>query len=188
MRPKGQPMVCVTWPLSVLLGLHLPQFLHAEAEFLRLPAFRQLEAADDFLGQRTAHAFRDEHVLPNQLHARLVIRLVAAILGDAHDARDHSAHRTIFPVQNFRTGKARIDFNTQPFRLRRQPTADIAERDGIVAMVAHQRRHEEVGHAQRAARTQHVEAVVSHFSVKRCALLLPVGDQLIERNRINNRA
>ena len=72
--PSGQPIVWVTWPWLVLLGVDLPDFLHAEAELLRLAAFGEVVFGDELLGQRAARAFGEEDVLAAQLHARLVSR------------------------------------------------------------------------------------------------------------------
>ena len=47
-------------------------------------------------------------------------------------------------IQHLGRGEARIDFDAERLRLGRQPAADIAERDDVVAVVAHQRRHHEV--------------------------------------------
>jgi hypothetical protein len=36
--PSGQPIVCMTLPFAVLRRVDFPDFLHAQAEFLRVLA------------------------------------------------------------------------------------------------------------------------------------------------------
>ena len=134
------------------------------------------------------HTFGDENIFADEFHARLIVRLVAAVLGDAHDARHDAAHGTIVAVENFRAGKAGIDFNAEAFGLGCQPAADIAKRHGIVAMIVHERRHEKIRHAERALGAEHIEAVFSHGGVEGCALFLPVGNEFIEGDGVHHGA
>ena len=55
-------------------------------------------------------------------------------------------------------------------------------------MIVHQRRHQQIGQAQRALGAQHIEAVLGHRRVERRALFLPVGDQFIEGDGVDHRA
>ncbi len=132
--------------------------------------------------------FGDEDIFAEKLHARLIVGLMRSVLGNAHDAGDHAPDRAIVAVENFRAGKARIDFDAERFRLLRQPAADIAERDGIIAVIVHERRHQHIGKPERPRRAQHIEAVFSHGRVEGGALLLPVGNELVEGDRIDDGA
>ena len=128
--------------LLVHLGANLPELLHAEAVLLRLAAIGEIVFGDDLLGQRAAHALGDEDIFAEQFHAGLEVGLGLAVLADAHHAGDHAPDRAVLAVEHFGTGETRIDFHAQAFRLLRQPAADIAQRDGIVAVIVHQRRHQ----------------------------------------------
>ena len=55
-------------------------------------------------------------------------------------------------------------------------------------MIAHQRRHGEIGQSDGGVLCQEIEAVVGDLRVDRCAFVLPIGDQLVECNRIEHRA
>ena len=63
----------------------------------------------------------------------------------------------VFVVENLGGGKARIDLDAERFRLARKPAADIAERDDVVAVVAHQRRHQDIRQPQRGGGGEVVE-------------------------------
>src|SRR5262249_23499597 len=75
-----------------------------------------------------------------------------------------------------------------PLRLLRQPAADIAEADDVVAVIAHQRRQQPVGNAELALLGEDEEAVVADRCIKRRPLFLPVGDELVQRDRVDHRA
>ena len=112
-----------------------------------------------------------------------------AVPGDAHVAGRDAAHRAVVVVEHFGRGKARIDFDAERLRLRRQPAADIAERADIAVMIVHQRRHREVRQPDRAGRRHPVEAVVLDLRLQRTiGVLAPVRNQLVERDRIDHRA
>src|SRR5690606_41547127 len=64
-----------------------PKLLEADAEFLRIAALVELELADQFLGERTAHAFSEKRVLAAQFHARRVAVLRLAVLANAQDRK-----------------------------------------------------------------------------------------------------
>jgi hypothetical protein len=107
-----------------------------------LPA-AQVELGDQLLGQRAAHALGDEHVLAVQFHAGVVVGLVVAVLGHAHDADDDALDRAVVVPDQIRGREARIDFDAQFLGLGRQPARDIAQRTDVAAVVVHERRHGE---------------------------------------------
>ena len=90
--------------------------------------------------------------------------------------------------QDFRRGKARIDFDPERFRLACQPAADAAERDDEIAVVVHQRRHGEIRQPQRAAGRQPIEAVVADRSLDGRLLAAPFRQQAVKPDRIDHRA
>ncbi len=104
-------------------------------------SLRQPEALDQHLGQVAARALGKQRVLAAQLHAAGETGLVMAVLADAHVAGGDAGDRVVLE-QHLRSGEARIDFNAERFGLARQITANLAERDDEIAVIAHQRRHQ----------------------------------------------
>jgi hypothetical protein len=74
-----------------------------------------------------ARAFAEHGVLAEQFHARFVVRLLAAIAGDAHHAGDHAAHGAVVVVQHFGSGEAGEDLDLERFGLFSQPAAQVAQ-------------------------------------------------------------
>ena len=175
--------------LLVFGGIDLPDFLQPDAEFRRLALGVEREFRDQLLAEAAARAFGEQRVFAEQFHAAREGILEAAVPGDAHVAGRDAAHRAVVVVQHFGRGKARIDFDAERLRLRPQPAADIAERADIAVMVVHQRRHREVRQPDRAGRRGPVEAVVLDLGLQRTiGVLAPVGDQLVEGDRIDHGA
>jgi DNA polymerase len=127
-------------PRHVLLGLHLPQLLQADAVDLRPAAFAQLEALLELAAEISAASLGEHRVLGVQLDARLVARGLLAVLADAHVARGHAAHAAVFGVEDFRGGEARIDLDARGLGLRAQPAADVAQARDVVAVILEARR------------------------------------------------
>src|SRR5262252_8430477 len=140
------------------------------------------------LGEVAARALGEQRVFGAQLHAAGEAVLVVAIFGETHVARGNAGHRATAIEQHFGGGKARVDFNSQRFRLGRQPATDIPERDHVIAVVVHQRRQHDVRQAHGARRRQPIEAVVAHLGLERAILAAPVRDQLVEREGIDHGA
>jgi len=55
-------------------------------------------------------------------------------------------------------------------------------------MIVHERRHQKIRHAERALGTQHIETVLGHRRIQRCALFFPVRDKFIEGDGIDHGA
>ena len=53
-------------------------------------------------------------------------------------------------------------------------------------MIVHERRHEGIGQAQCALGPQHIEAVLDDWRIEGRAFFFPVGDQLVQRNRVDD--
>src|SRR3546814_18829327 len=73
-----------------------------------------------------------------EFEPRSIVRLVAAIARDAHITGRDAFDRTILTVEDFGGGKAREDFDAQPFGLLGEPAAKIAETARIGALVVHE--------------------------------------------------
>src|SRR5690606_4967336 len=114
---------------TVVLRLHLPELLDADAEFLRLATGVEREALDELLGERTAHALADQRVLAEQRHAGLVVGPGFAVPADAHVTRGDADHGAGLVIEHLGRGKARIDLDPERLGPGGKPAADIAERD-----------------------------------------------------------
>ena len=89
-----------------------------------------------------------------QLHAaREAVRRLA-VLADAHVAGGDADDLAVRVVEHLGGGEARIDLDAERLRLGGEPAADVAERDDEVAVVGHQRRHQEVRQRERAGRSE----------------------------------
>ena len=164
----------------VLGRVDLPDLLHADAVFLNVGIGVELPVGDGLLGQRPAHALREEDVFAVKLHPWLITRTRRSVLLLAELARDNALQLAILAQHQFGTGHAGEDLHAQLFGVLRHPAADIAHRDDVVAVVVHQRRHREVRDAHLARRAEHQEPVFRHRRVERRAALFPVGDQSIQ--------
>ncbi len=131
-------------------------------------------------GQRAARAFGEEGVLAAQLHAAHEVVGWLPVTPNAHVAGRHADHRTIVVVENLGGRKARIDLDAELGRLLAEPDAQRAQADDVVAVVAHQRGHEEVRHAERAVFRQNQELVGLDLGVDGGTLLLPVRHEPVE--------
>ena len=171
--------------LAVPGRIDLPELLDAEAEGLRADAVAQVEALEQLLGERAAHALREQGGPSMQLDARLVAGGPLAVLADAHVAGGDAADAAILGVQHLGRGEAREDLDAQRLGLLRQPAAHVAQADDVVAVVVHLRRRRQ---ADGSLRGQEQEPVLARRRVERGALLAPVGDQLVEGARLHHRA
>ncbi len=81
--------------IELLFG-YGPQLFQAEAKFLRVAAFIQIVLGDQLLRQRAPGAFGEQDIFAEQLHARLIVRLVRTIGGDPHDTGHDAFDFAIF--------------------------------------------------------------------------------------------
>src|SRR3546814_7830262 len=100
-------------------------------------------------------AFGKQRVLAVQLHAGLVIGLAAAVAGDPHVAGRHALHRSVFAEQHLGGGETGENLNPKCLCLSRQPAGKTAERNGVAALVVHERRHREMRKPELALLGQH---------------------------------
>ena len=172
----------------VLLGGHLPQLLEAEAVLLRLAALVEAEPGDQHLGERAARALGDHRVFGPELDATLKPVGRLAVLADALVARGDADDGAAVVVERLRDGELGVDIHAQLGGLLAEPAHHVAEAHDVVAVVAHQRRHHQVGDADGAGRPQVVEAVLRHLRLDRRALGLPVRHQRVEADGVDDRA
>ncbi len=68
-----------------------------------------------------------------------------------------------------------------------EPATDIAERDDVVAVIVHQRRHQGIRKTNRTGRTEEKELVVGDGRLERMvSLFAPAGDQPVDTDRIDH--
>ena len=111
-----------------------------------------------------------------------------AVLAHAHVAGRDTEHLAVGAEQNLGRREAGIDLDAKAFGGAAEPAADLAERDDEVAVIAHQRRHHEIRQTQRARRAEIIEAVVGDLRLDRRVLLAPIGQELVEPDRIDHGA
>jgi hypothetical protein len=171
-----------------LRGRHFPQFLDADRVALRVAAFVESVARDQLLAQVAARAFGEHGVLRGQLHAELEAVVRLAVLADAQVAGGHSAHRAALVVEDLGGGEAGKDLDAQRLGHAAQPLHQRAERDDVVPLVVEAPGHHRIGHPARMRGAEEQHVVAGDGLVQRCALRLPVGDQLGDRARVHHRA
>ncbi len=118
--------------------------------------------------------------LPRSSMPRTKLSVGCAVAADAHVAGGDADDGAVLVVEHLAGGKARIDLDAELGRLLAEPDAQRPEADDVVAVIAHQRRHEDGGQPDRAGLGEEIEAVVLHRRLDRRALLLPVGNEAVE--------
>ena len=167
---------------------NLPDFLDPDAVFLRLLARGEVELGDDLLGERAARSLGDEDVAAAQFQPRLVIGLGLAVPPDAKDPGDNAGDPSILAPDHLGSRHARIDLDPERLGLARQPAAEISERADVAAMIVHEAGHWPGGNRRVALRPERQEAVAGDGRIERRALFLPLGDEFVERPRIDDGA
>ena len=135
----------------MFLGRNVPQLLDAKSENLRSAFLAQVEDLGQPLGQMSPRALGEEGVAGVELDPRLVVGPVAAVAGDAHVAGRDALHRSVLVEQDLGRREAGENLDPELLRLPREPAAEIAEAQRVRALVAHERRHEHMGHPPLAA-------------------------------------
>ncbi len=136
----------------------------------------------------TARALAEQRVFAAQLQATGKGRFEAAILGNTHIAGSNPDHTARLVIKQFGCGKARINLDTQRLCFAGEPFHHLTQRDDIVAVIIHQWRHHPVGKANRHRGAKKEKAVILHLRGDRGTLLLPVGDKLVDADRVNDGA
>ncbi len=142
---------------------------------------------NQFFCQRTPHTLGNHHIAAQQFHARLEVILGLTFPVQAEHAGHHAMEGTIFTENQLTGGKAWIYLNPQTFRLFGKPTAQIAKRGCVAAMIIHQFGHEEIGQAYASGWTQHQKTVLGYGVVQGAIFCLPIGNEIIQRNRVHHR-
>mmetsp|Transcript_96076 Transcript_96076/g.233404 ORF Transcript_96076/g.233404 Transcript_96076/m.233404 type:complete len:321 (+) Transcript_96076:1168-2130(+) len=136
------------------------------------------------LRARPAAALREQRLLGAQLHAALEHGLGPAVLADAH-IRGGDADDGTRVVQHHFSGRvAGEDVHLQVLGLLAEPTAQLPERDHVVAAVVHRRDHGERQLARLVGEEVHL--VVAGLRLHRRTLFAPVRHQLVQRVRLED--
>ena len=81
--------------------------------------------------------------------------------------------------RDFGCSEARIDFNAKRFGLGAKIAADIAQRTDKIAVIVHQRRHEEIWQANAAGGAEQIELVLGDLYLERTVgIFAPAGSNL----------
>ena len=164
--------------------IDFPEFLDADRIGLRI-AVSKTKPVFELAGQRTAAAFGEEGVAPVQLHAGLMVVLGLAIPVEAHIAGGDALDAAILVIEDFSRSKARIDFGAELFGLLPQPFHHPAHADDVIAVIMHLRRCRQL---EGPGLGQKHEPVVGDRCIERRPLLLPVGDEFVQRAGFQNGA
>jgi hypothetical protein len=167
----------------VVGGRDFPQLLDADRVSLRVAAVAQVEAPHQLLGQRSAASLGEQRVAGAQFHAALEVAGGFAALVDTHVAGGDADDASVY-LKQFGGGETRIDLDPECLGLVTQPTHHIAQRDDVVAVIDHLRRRRQL---ERTRRGEKQESVLSGLHVQRRTLRLPVGDQFVQRPRLDYR-
>src|ERR1700738_1909927 len=165
----------------------LPQLLDAEAEFLRVPAGVQAEPLDQALGQASPRPLGEERIFAAKLGPASEAVASLAILSDPHVAGGDAQDFALVAVEDLRRGEAGIALDAKRLSLPSEPAADVTERNDEVAVVAHQRRHQDVRQAHGAASGQPVEPIVEDGLLERIFIISPSWQQGVDADRIDHR-
>mmetsp|Transcript_116349 Transcript_116349/g.324190 ORF Transcript_116349/g.324190 Transcript_116349/m.324190 type:complete len:475 (-) Transcript_116349:368-1792(-) len=167
----------------VVLRLDLPHFLDTEAIVLWRRALPEAILRHDRLTEGSSTALCKDRLLPQQLHAGLKDVLLPAILGYPHVPELDADHGTALPDHRLTGGEARVNLHTELLSLLREPPAEHAQGNDVVAVLAEGRRQVQQGagdvHSAPLVR-QPIEGVAHHRGVERSASLLPIRNQFVQ--------
>ncbi len=161
----------------------LPELLDPDGVDLGEPPGVEAETRHELLGQAAASPFREDGHLGPQVDTGLVVGLPLAVLVDALVAGAHS-HDSVALVQHLGPGKPGEHVDASRFRLGRHPLDELVEADDEVPVVLERRRHHRK--ADLAAARQEVHPVVAHGRRDGRPLLDEIGDQLPQRDGIED--
>jgi hypothetical protein len=168
----------------VLLRIDAPDLLDARLIGLRVDSL-EVEALDQLLGERAAHAFPEHGDLGEDVHAGLEGSLRLALLVHAHVAGAHADDAAALD-EDLVARKTRIDLHAGRLGALRQPLCHLAERHDVVALLLEIGRHDGCGDP--ALRVEEPEGRVVAHVLGGKTLLVEVGDQLADRLRIHHAA
>ena len=163
----------------------VPQFFDSERVSLRVGMFAQIKLLHRRLRQRAAASFGENCIRRAQFNAGLIVRAARAVFADAHFAGRRAAYRAVFAVERFRSGEAGENIHARRFRLRAQPRRHAPQTDDIVSFVMHLRRRRQADFFLRGEKTK---LVFDDFRLNRRVFLSPIGNELVQRARLQHRA
>ena len=169
------------------LRFNLPQFLDSETVMLGVTTLIKFIPVNELPAQVTPAAFGKNRVACVEFHAGLKGILPFSGSGYAHVAGRHACDTSLGIDQDLRRRKTGIYFDLQRLSLLRQPAANVAQADYVVAPVVHARRDKRGGNPDRGfVACQEVHEVPVDRGIQRRSPLLPVRDQLIHSTRFQH--
>ena len=178
-------MVCCTSPAWKFSGVDLPQLLEADAVFLRVAAVRAARTARSapWSGLPRAPSANSVYLARSSMpRVKPALWCPSRPMPMSPVATPATAP---FSNKQLGGGEARIDLDAERFRLLRQPAADVAERDDEIAVIAHQRRHQQIRqpHARRRVRarrsdrrsTARLAPALRRCAIPACSRSSPIG-------------
>ena len=119
-------------------GIDAPDFLETKSIRLGVTAVAQIEASDDFFGERAVCAFREKSDTSTELHAGLkgVLHATLTIETDLIGADTKDARETR-SVDETSACKARIDLDAQFVSDGAEPGGELGERGDVCAKFGH---------------------------------------------------
>ena len=175
-------------PGAKVLRPDLPQFLDANAIALRIAVGIQPETFDQGTTQMPARTLGKHRVAAQQLHARLEGIGGLPVTVQTHVARHHATDLAFRGVEHPGGRKAGVDLHPQRLGLHAQPARQLRQADDVVAMVLHGRRRGPDRHLQLVSGRQEHHLVGGSRRHGGRIVLLPAGQQLVQRAGVDDRA
>jgi hypothetical protein len=167
-------------------GRELDDLLAADLVDHRVAVLVELAALDQLAREVAAGALADDRDLGGDVDAGLEVVAGLAVGADALVAGAHAAHGVALP-QQVGAGEAGEQHDPLLLALRRQPRAQLAQADDGLAVVVQLRRDPRRLEVAGGGEEHHLVALDG--ALQREALhRAPVGQELIERLRIDHRA
>ena len=164
---------------------HAPDFLDSGRVDLGRAPFLKLELRGEALGQGAPHALAEHGDLGADVRPRLEIGLPVPVTVDSLVAGPHPDHPLPFE-EPFDRRHRREHVGTRGFKEPSHPLFEIAEGDDVVPVVSKRGREERESDLPGSREVE--EIVARDLALDRRALLLEIGDQLLERPRIEHAA
>jgi hypothetical protein len=136
----------------------------------------------------TAASFGEYGVLRAQLVSGLIGRLVRAVARDT-EIPGEDAGDALTVVEHVGRGEAGQHVDAERLGLAREPPAEVAQADDEIAAIPQRARNEEFGNAHAAVRAREpLDTLRRHARLDRRTALAPIGEQLVERARLEDRS
>ena len=169
----------------VALRRDLPEFLQSEAVCLVFAFPVKPEPPDGLLAETASATFRKERKGAPEFDTGLPRRAARTVRCKPHVACCNPRHPV--PVrEQFGRREAGEDRSAHALGRTRQPAAQVAETDDVVAVVPHGRRQEGVRPGEAAPGAQEQEPFLADLGLYRCVERTPVRNEFVEAARVED--